>query len=154
MDNSDLKSKLSTQRKWRETQPAQAQKTSSITRGEKQVIVVGLLIVLIVANTWFFLTRLPKNEIVLPAASFSSTPTLTSTIAPSQTPVLMLVCTPNLLVRYTPNGSVRGYLREGEQVVLALDLQGKSITRTQDNETWMLIAAPVEGWANSKYLCK
>jgi len=66
----------------------------------------------------------------------------------------MTVCTGNLHVRYTPNGNVRGYLKEGELVVLKLDAQGNPVTQNQNNEKWILVSTPVEGWANTKFLCK
>ena len=81
-------------------------------------------------------------------ASTSITPTLMAT------PVAMRVCTdiPNgrLHVRFAAgDGSeVRGYLTEGETVLLA------SETETLQGEVWEHITSPVAGWVNARYLCK
>lgn len=149
MNNNDLKSKLAAQRKWRETQPAQ---TITRQRSKKLWIVIGLLLVLLIANIGFLSTRNSMStptpvSIFLTSASSAST-------TPSPTPMIMTVCAENLNVRYTPNGSVRGYLKAGEVIELKLDVRGMSISQTLNHENWTLIAAPVEGWANSKYLCK
>ncbi|HPP63281.1 MAG: SH3 domain-containing protein [Anaerolineales bacterium] len=62
------------------------------------------------------------------------------------TPWTMTVCEGVvwLHVRFEPktDAAVRGYLRGGEQVVL-VERQGG----------WVLLSAPVNGWADSRYLC-
>jgi hypothetical protein len=85
-----------------------------------------------------------------PSASISTStpPTLMAT------PVAMRVCTDipdgRLHVRFTAgDGSeVRGYLTEGETVLLA------SETETLQGEVWEHITSPVAGWVNARYLCK
>lgn len=63
------------------------------------------------------------------------------------------VCTniPNgqLHVRFEPGegSSVRGYLLEGETVILT----DEQVER--EGSTWQRISHPIEGWVNEKYLC-
>jgi hypothetical protein len=97
----------------------------------------------------------PKAGVTTTASpSPSASPsTSTSTIIPA-TPVMRRVCTdiPNgrLHVRFAAgDGSeVRGYLTEGETVLLASEAE------TLQGEVWEQITSPVAGWVNARYLCK
>ena len=81
-----------------------------------------------------------------------STPTLSP---PTEEPIVTrTVCTNvpkgQLHVRFEPSegSSVRGYLIEGEIVILAkeqVELEGS---------TWQKISNPIEGWVNTTYLCE
>lgn len=99
----------------------------------------------------------PKTEATTttsPSAS-SAASIATSTTAPTlmATPVAMRVCTDipdgRLHVRFAAgDGSeVRGYLTEGETVLLA------SETETLQGEVWEQITSPIAGWVNARYLC-
>lgn len=87
--------------------------------------------------------NLPVTQVVATANRVLPPPS--STLLPF-TPWTMTVCegVAWLHVRFEPktDAAVRGYLRGGEQVVL-VERQGG----------WVLLSAPVNGWADSRYLC-
>jgi len=157
MNKDDLKTKLAAQRKWRETktpdQPAQRWKPGLLPL-TIVTVVVSALITLAIAYAAYAIA--PKEiSTTMAAATLPRQAAYAPTrIVPSPTPIVMSVCVENLHVRFTPNGSVRGYLRKGEAVTFAIDKQGESIKQAQGAENWILIAIPIEGWANEKYLCK
>lgn len=152
--NNNLKKKLASQRKWRE---------EKISSSKPKRWSIGLAIIVLISTSIILMIMYGGYVLALPGVT---SPTITtgavreSTTTPSPVasstpaPISMTVCVGNLHVRYTPNGSVRGYLKEGELVVLKLDTQGKPITQKQNNENWILVSTPVEGWANTKFLCK
>lgn len=97
---------------------------------------------------------------------YTATPTLTQ-VTPSPLPVTLTlpppsekpavtrtVCTniPNgqLHVRFEPGegSNVRGYLLEGETVILT----DEQVER--EGSTWQRISHPIEGWVNTTYLCE
>jgi hypothetical protein len=157
MNLNDLKTKLANQRTWREPKtPGQ-----SVKRWKPGLL--SLFAIVIAMSTLIVLAIVYAAYVLAPKDSFSAVPvssTQKATVVPTHTPIntIMFVCaglpTANLHVRFTPNGSVRGYLREGEQVKLVLDADGKLIIKERKGENWIRLASPIEGWANTKYLCK
>ena len=96
----------------------------------------------------------------------------TSTPAPSQSPTsapetaiatlipstaimeVITVCTNipggKLNVRFAPGekSNVRGYLAEGEKVILSGE------QKDVDKGIWGKLSSPIEGWVNQRYLCE
>jgi len=68
---------------------------------------------------------------------------------PSPTPSTRVVCVSIgwVHVRFGPGDDqpVRGYLTEGETVILDSD---------QGNGDWMRLSSPVAGWVDARYLCE
>ena len=60
-----------------------------------------------------------------------------------------------LHVRFTPGegSEVRGYLAEGETVQIVL-VSGQTATQTIQDEQWIKLLSPVEGWSNKIYICE
>lgn len=153
----DLKAKLSAQRKWRETQmPIQkpGRWKSGVALFTMLAVFASALIALAMIYAAYVLAPKETSMVI----GFTKIPHAAAYVlvsgSPSPAPIHMSVCTANLHVRFTPNGDVRGYLKQGEQVTLALDAQGKPDIKLQDKEKWILVAAPVAGWANTKFLCQ
>jgi hypothetical protein len=156
MNTDDLLKKFAAQRKWRERPPQKPRRSTSC---------LAILIFIVISAA--LLTAIPMLDAAYRSAA-TATPTgsavtnspqtKTSTpavqVSPAAETITLKVCVENLHVRYTPDGSVRGYLKEGEQVTLAADKQGNRVTQQQNNETWILISIPVAGWVNEQYLCK
>lgn len=122
-------------------------------------LAVILTLVAMAGAAVFFALNLttPKSETTATTSPSLSPPTSTATnIHPTimATPVAMMVCTDipdgRLHVRFAAgDGSeVRGYLTEGETVLLA------SETETLQGEVWEQITSPIAGWVNARYLCK
>jgi len=122
-------------------------------------LVVILTLVAMAGVAIFFAVQLTTLKIEPTATTFpSASPSASASTNPSPTimatPVAMMVCTDipdgRLHVRFAAgDGSeVRGYLTEGETVLLA------SETETLQGEVWEHITSPVAGWVNARYLCK
>jgi uncharacterized protein YgiM (DUF1202 family) len=66
----------------------------------------------------------------------------------------IIVCTNipdgKLNVRFAPGekSSVRGYLAEGEKVILSGE------QKDVDKSIWVKLSSPIEGWVNQRYLCE
>lgn len=71
-----------------------------------------------------------------------------------ETVVSLEVCTSvkggKLHVRVAPgeHNDVRGYLLDGERVILDQEKQGV------EGSQWQKLSSPIEGWVNAKYLCE
>jgi hypothetical protein len=122
-------------------------------------LVVILTLVAMAGVAIFFAVQLTTLKIEHTATTFpSASPSASASTNPSSTfmatPVAMKVCTDipdgRLHVRFAAgDGSeVRGYLTEGETVLLA------SETETFQSEVWEQITSPIAGWVNVRYLCK
>lgn len=89
----------------------------------------------------------PTSPAVLPSATIRpAVVMLVSTSSP--TPLTRVVCISIgwVHVRFAPgdNQPVRGYLNEGETVVLDND---------PGNSAWAHLSSPVVGWVNTRFLC-
>ena len=128
-------------------------------RGRDLLGVLAVIVILVASGAAMFFAvqwTAPKPEgtaTTSPSASplaSTSTNTVPTFVA---TPAAMKVCTDipdgRLHVRFAAgDGSeVRGYLTEGETVLLASD------TETIKGEVWKQITSPVAGWVNARYLC-
>ncbi len=121
--------------------------------------VLAVIVILILSGAaMFFAVQLttPKTDATAVASPSTSPAPSETSIAIMATPIAMMVCTdiPNgrLHVRFEAGegSEVRGYLAEGETVQLALEPAGEVI----QNELWQYISSPIEGWVNTRYLCK
>ena len=124
----------------------------------KKIPIFIILTVLIGACTGFdpqaFVPGLYTDT---PSVEETSTPEETATLisAPTavKTVVSLEVCTGmasgKLHVRVAPGDSsdVRGYLLDGETVIL--DDESQTIGESQ----WQKLSSPIIGWVNAKYLC-
>jgi hypothetical protein len=129
-------------------------------RGMDLLGALAVIVILVASGAAMFFAvqwTAPKMEITAttsPSASPSASISTSITSTLMATPVAMRVCTDipdgRLHVRFTAgDGSeVRGYLTEGETVLLA------SETETLQDEVWKRISFPVAGWVNARYLCK
>jgi hypothetical protein len=85
--------------------------------------------------------------IAVSANTFAPANISATLVSASPTPHTLRVCAglpeARLHVRFTPGGEVRGYLVEGEVVLV----------RTQ-NEGWIEIESPIAGWVDASYLCE
>jgi hypothetical protein len=146
--NDQIRKQLEDQRKWRETK--------TVPKKFPHPALALPAIIFAVMVLYFSIMLYGICTASVEALPVQSTPeskaARIATLVPA--PLTMTVCTGNLNVRYTPNGSVRGYLKAGETIELKLDANGKSITQTIEHENWTLVSSPVAGWANTKYLCK
>ena len=125
----------------------------------KGLAMVGVLFILLGLGLIFLtlaaLVRLsPSAMPPTQAASPLEIPTIhsaTATPPPQPSPTLSsrVVCFSIgwVHVRFAPgnNQPVRGYLAEGETVVLDSD---------QGNGDWMHLSSPVAGWVDARYLCE
>jgi len=160
--NDDLKKKLEAQRKWRTPAPAQtqaAQKRSNWSFYQKwMMFLVGVpLLFLIAFYIWAFTAFPAVEEANIPSPSMESAIIATE----SEATTTMAVCAGNfdtakLHVRIEPglNGEVRGYLTEGEPVLVLLGEHNEPITKIVDDASWTLIQFPITGWVSSSHLCK
>jgi len=159
MGTEQLKTILLAQRERRGRIPLQGGFATS-RRGNAWMTTFSILAVIVIAGVSFFVlmplasrtgaTMQPPIAVVQETPKPSPLPT--SSITP--TPVsFMVVCTNvpdgRLNVHFEPNTvgtekEVRGYLKEGEEVVVA--------SKTEDGQ-WIQISAPVEGWVVARLLC-
>lgn len=168
--NDDLKRKLEAQRKWRTSEPVSVK----AARGRKgwttaQKIAALFIGVLVVSFVLFFFAALRKMDSRSLELNFTSAPVTESEVtgtenvtpAKSQEPTTMTACTGGdtngkLHVRIEPGlqGEVRGYLTEGETVIVPLGEQNEPITQIVDDVSWTIIQFPINGWVSASHLCK
>jgi hypothetical protein len=129
-------------------------------RGMDLLGALAVIVILVASGAAMFFAvqwTAPKMETTATTSPLASPSASASTSTPPTlmaTPVAMRVCTDipdgRLHVRFTAgDGSeVRGYLTEGETVLLA------SETETLQGEVWEHITSPITGWVNARYLCK
>jgi hypothetical protein len=121
------------------------------------VFLVGTpLVILNVYYTWA-ITALPADEEANTPSPIESAIIATE----SEATTTMAVCAGNfdtakLHVRIEPglNGEVRGYLTEGEPVLVLLGEHNEPITKTVDDASWTLIQLPITDWVSSSHICK
>ena len=156
MDN--LRTTLMLQRARRS---ASRKAVASPRRKNKGQAVMGVLFILLGLGLIFLtlaaLVRLspsvmPPTQAASPLEIPSATirpATATPPPQPSPTPSTRVVCVSIgwVHVRFGPgnNQPVRGYLTEGETVILDSD---------QGNGDWMRLSSPVAGWVDARYLCE
>ena len=135
--------------------------TSLHRKTNKGLAMVGVLFILLGLGLIFLtlaaLVRLspsvmPPTQAASPLEIPSATirpATATPPPQPSPTPSTRVVCVSIgwVHVRFGPgnNQPVRGYLTEGETVILDSD---------QGNGDWMRLSSPVAGWVDARYLCE
>ena len=155
MNTDELRVRLAEQRARRVAHTAPTVVTSRARRLSTFTTILGLGAALVFsALTILYLWTLerlptPPSANVPAHLAVVSTNTLVPTTlsSPSPTPYTLRVCAglpeARLHVRFTPGGEVRGYLTEGEIVLV----------KTQ-GEGWIKIESPVAGWVSARYLCK
>ena len=160
--NEELRKKLEAQRKWRTPAPASTQpvqKRSGWSFYQKwMMFLVGIPLVFLIAFYIWAFTAFPAVE----KTNVPSPATESAIIATeSEANTTMVVCAGNfdtakLHVRFEPglNSEVRGYLEEGERVIVQLGEQNEPITQFVDDVNWTLIQAPITGWVSTSHLCK
>jgi hypothetical protein len=160
--NEELRKKLEAQRKWRTpvSAPSQAtQKRIGWSFYQKwMMFLVGIPLVFLIAFYIWAFTAFPAVE---KTNAPSPAPESEMSEAPIEANTTMEVCVGNfdtakLHVRFEPglNGEVRGYLEEGETVVVPLGKQNEPITKSVDDVSWTFIQSPIIGWVSTSYLCK
>ena len=162
--SNDLKARLAEQSKWRTTQsvptePAPRKGRKWSVAKKMTAFIVGVpLVILIAFYIWMFnaFPSVPEIPISSPATERAVIKTETTGVQ-----VTMAVCAGNfetakLHVRFEPglNSEVRGYLEEGERVIVQLGEQNEPITQIVDDVNWTLIQAPITGWVSTSHLCK
>jgi hypothetical protein len=162
MNKDELKAKLEEQRKWREPRPSPA--ASKPRRGIAPLALAIILVAGMSYAAWTLAPYFSSNESA-PAALETNTsvsPTHTATAASTeQTTITMTVCaggfdTAKLHVRFEAGlkGAVRGYLTEGETVIVPLGERGEPITKLMDDARWTFIQSPIVGWVSASHLCR
>lgn len=162
MNKNDLMAKLEEQRKWREHHPTPV--PSKPRRGIAQLALVIILVAGISFAVWTLAPYFSTSE-TAPAALETNTsipPTRTATVASrEQATITMTVCAggfegAKLHVRFEAGlkGAVRGYLTEGETVIVPLGERGEPITKLMDDARWTFIQSPIIGWVSASHLCK
>jgi len=163
MNNHEVKAKLNAQRKWREGASSPFP-TRSRRRLSKFPFFLHLFwIIGSLYAAWTLTPYLPSKEVTpnsAPEISNTNTPTA-GTEQVTQESTTMIVCaggfdTAKLHVRFEAglDGAIRGYLKEGESVVVLLGEQGEPITKTIDDVSWTFIQLPINGWVSANHLCK
>ena len=160
--NDDLKKKLEAQRKWRTSsvpaQPTQGHKGLSFAQ-KVVVFTVGApmaaFVIYLAFAAWVIAPR-PLEVTTTPVPAKSATAS-----TKSQESKTMTACTGSdtngkLHVRFEPGlqGEVRGYLTEGETVILPLGEQNEPIIQIVDDMSWIYIQSPITGWVSASHLCK
>ena len=160
--NEELRKKLEAQRTWRTPAPVAmqpARKRSGWSFYQKwMMFLVGIPLVFLIAFYIWAFTAFPAVE----KTNVPSPATESAIIATeSEANTTMVVCAGNfdtakLHVRFEPglNGEVRGYLEEGETVIVPLGEQNEPITKNVDDVSWTFIQSPITGWVSTSYLCK
>lgn len=164
MNKDELKAKLEEQRKWRERRPSTA-----ATKPKRGIAFAQAALGIVLAAgmfyaAWTLAPYFSSNESA-PAAletNKSVPPTHTATAASTeQTTITMTVCaggfdTAKLHVRFEAGlkGAVRGYLTEGETVIVPLGERGEPITKLMDDARWTFIQSPIVGWVSASHLCR
>lgn len=162
MNKNDLMAKLEEQRKWREPRPSPA-----APKPRRSIAQLALVIILVAGMSYAAWTLAPyfsSNESA-PAALETNTsvpPIRTATVASTeQATITMTVCaggfdTAKLHVRFEAGlkGAVRGYLTEGETVIVPLGERGEPITKLMDDARWTFIQSPIVGWVSASHLCR
>ena len=155
MNSDELKAKLAEQRARRMARAAPVGMTKRARRLSTFTTVLGLGAALIFSiltayYLWAFeyYSSSPAEDVsALLVAVSTNTSVPTTIVFASPTPYTLRVCAglpkARLHVRFTPGGEVRGYLVEGEVVLV----------RTQD-EGWIEIESPIAGWVDASYLCE
>jgi hypothetical protein len=176
MNKDELLKKLEAQRKWRAA--ATAANSAPVKRKRLSVapyiIVAGIgllgwLALAVGAGTWHFLPTGELPHSASPAAALVVPTVVVPTVAVVSSPateevrenVTMTVCaggfeTAKLHVRFEAGlkSDVRGYLAEGETVLVPLGERGEPITKLVDNTRWVFIQSPITGWVSASHLCK
>lgn len=164
--NDDLKKKLEAQRKWRTSAPAPTQPVQkrigwSFYQKWMMFLVGTPLVFLIAFYTWVFTAFPAVEEANAPSPSMESAIIATESEEPIEATTTMTACTGSdtsgkLHVRFEPGlqGEVRGYLTEGEKVIVPLEEQNAPITKITDDVSWIYIQSPITGWVSSSHLCK
>lgn len=166
--NNDLKKKLELQRKWRTPESDPVQPTQNRTgwpfAQKMMAFMVGVpLVFLITFYAWVFAAfpAIEKTNTSFSATESAVTVTENTTSIETQQTTTMTACTGGdvngkLHVRFEPglNGEVRGYLEEGETVIVPLGEQNEPITKNMDDVSWTFIQSPITGWVSTSYLCK
>ena len=162
MNRDELKAKLEEQRKWRERRPPPA--ASKPRRGIAPLALGIILVAGMLYAAWTLAPSYPTRE-TAPAAleTITSVPsTHTATAASTeQASITMTVCAggfegAKLHVRFEAGlkGAVRGYLTEGETVIVPLGERGEPITKLMDDARWTFIQSPIVGWVSASHLCR
>ena len=162
MNKNDLMAKLEEQRKWRQPRPSPG--ASKPRRGIAPLALAIILVAGMFYAAWTLAPYFSSNESA-PAALETNTsvpPTHTATVASTeQTTITMTVCaggfdTAKLHVRFEAGlkGAVRGYLTEGETVIVPLGERGEPITKLMDDARWTFIQSPIVGWVSASHLCR
>ena len=113
---------------------------------------LGLIFLTLAALVRLSPSAMPPTQAASPLEIPSATirpATATPPPQPSPTPSTRVVCVSIgwVHVRFGPGDDqpVRGYLTEGETVILDSD---------QGNGDWMRLSSPVAGWVDARYLCE
>ena len=117
---------------------------------------LGLIFLTLAALVRLSPSAMPPTQaaspLEIPTATAATAHHATATTAPihfSPTPATRVVCVSIgwVHVRFGPGDDqpVRGYLTEGETVILDSD---------QGNGDWMRLSSPVAGWVDARYLCE
>ena len=113
---------------------------------------LGLIFLTLAALVRISPSAMPPTQAASPLEIPSATirpATATPPPQPSPTPSTRVVCVSIgwVHVRFGPGDDqpVRGYLTEGETVILDSD---------QGNGDWMRLSSPVAGWVDARYLCE
>ncbi|GAB1470247.1 hypothetical protein MASR2M66_11240 [Chloroflexota bacterium] len=164
--NEELRKKLEAQRTWRTPAPAPTQATQKRIGWsfyqKWMMFVIGIPVVFLIAfYIWAFKAFPAVEKTNAPSPATESAIIATESEAPIEANTTMAVCAGNfdtakLHVRFEPglNGEVRGYLEEGETVIVPLGEQNEPITKNVDAVSWTFIQSPITGWVSTSYLCK
>jgi len=164
--SNNLKERLAEQRKWRTAQSASEQHAPkrrkwSVAQKMTAFIVGFPLVILIAFYIWVFNAFPPVERTSIPSTVTESAIITAEETSTTKAQVTMNVCAGNfdtakLHVRFEPglNSEVRGYLEEGETVIVQLGEQNEPITQIVDDVNWTLIQAPITGWVSTSHLCK
>ena len=140
-----------------------AKKEMQKTKTYRSMVVPLIFLVMLLAIVLVMTvpgTPEPAPEQTLPQATQAARIlVVTATATEVQFVIDRQVCTNvpsgNLHVRFAPNGSVRGYLAEGESVKLSTDSYTGDIEVQDrgDGTPWIHLQSPIEGWVNARYIC-
>jgi hypothetical protein len=162
MNKDELKAKLEEQRKWREHHPSPA--APKPRRSIAPLALAFFFVPSMLYAAWALAPYFSSNETApVPLETNTSASLVSAATAASteQTTITMTVCaggfdTAKLHVRFAAGlkGDVRGYLAEGETVIVPLGERGEPITKLMDDVRWTFIRSPIIGWVSASHLCK
>jgi hypothetical protein len=164
MNKDELKAKLEEQRKWRERRPSPAVVKPRRSIPVAQLALAFFFVPGMLYAAWALASYFSSNETApAPLETNTSAPLASTATAASteQTTITMTVCAggfdaAKLHVRFEAGlkGDVRGYLAEGETVIVPLGERGEPITKLMDDVRWTFIQSPIIGWVSASHLCK